>query len=415
MDSLRELFKIGRGPSSSHTMGPERASIKFKKMYPNATKYDVYLYGSLAATGRGHMTDKIIINTLAPINVEIHWDANFVHPYHTNYMKFVAFENEKELGTLDIFSVGGGTIQEMKDGNIENLTLKPTYKLKKLEDIIKYCENKGIDLADYVYENEGNDIWEFLKSIANQMDKTIVEGLGNSGYLPAKIKVKRKAYDMYKEYEKAPIHLKLTKKIFSYALATSEQNASGGVMVTAPTCGACGVVPAVLIAMREEFNLDDITVAKGLGIAGLIGTLIKENATISGAEGGCQAEIGSACSMASAMAAYFLGANMREIEYAAESGIEHALGMTCDPIGGYVIVPCIERNAVFAVKALNTASFVVSVGQEHIISFDDVVVTMAETGRDLAPAYRETSIGGLAKYYDKLKEKSNEDEKNIDN
>lgn len=415
MDSLRELFKIGRGPSSSHTMGPERASIKFKKMYPNATKYDVYLYGSLAATGRGHMTDKIIINTLAPINVEIHWDANFVHPYHTNYMKFVAFENEKELGTLDIFSVGGGTIQEMKDGNIENLTLKPTYELKKLEDIIKYCENKGIDLADYVYENEGNDIWEFLKSIANQMDKTIVEGLGNSGYLPAKIKVKRKAYDMYKEYEKAPIHLKLTKKIFSYALATSEQNASGGVMVTAPTCGACGVVPAVLIAMREEFNLDDITVAKGLGIAGLIGTLIKENATISGAEGGCQAEIGSACSMASAMAAYFLGANMREIEYAAESGIEHALGMTCDPIGGYVIVPCIERNAVFAVKALNTASFVVSVGQEHIISFDDVVVTMAETGRDLAPAYRETSIGGLAKYYDKLKEKSNEDEKNIDN
>ncbi|WP_156286657.1 L-serine ammonia-lyase, iron-sulfur-dependent, subunit alpha [Oceanivirga salmonicida] len=410
MDSLKELFKIGRGPSSSHTMGPERAAISFKKMYPNATHYVVNLYGSLAATGRGHMTDKIIIETLAPKKVEILWHADIVHPYHTNYMKFIAYNGNEVLKEWEVFSVGGGTIQEMQDGKIEDLTLKETYELSNLKDIISWCKQNNKELWEYVEENEGSDIWKFLNEIEISMEKTIKEGLNKTGNLPAKIKVKRKAHDMYNEYLNAKNALKLSKKIFAYALATSEENASGGTVVTAPTCGACGVIPAVLIAMKEEFELDDTTTARGLGIAGLIGTLIKTNATISGAEGGCQAEIGSACSMASAMAAYFLGASIDEIEYAAESGLEHALGMTCDPVGGYVIVPCIERNAIFAVKALNTANYVTSVGADHVISFDDVVTTMAETGKDLAPAYRETSTGGLAKYYEKLLKKENKNE-----
>ncbi|VWL85099.1 L-serine ammonia-lyase, iron-sulfur-dependent, subunit alpha [Oceanivirga miroungae] len=399
MDSLKELFKIGRGPSSSHTIGPERASKIFKNMYEDCDSYNVYLYGSLAATGKGHMTDKIIIETLAPKKVNIYWDASFVHPYHTNYLKFVAIKDDKEIGSIDVFSVGGGTIEIGESKKDEK---KKVYKLTKLKDIIAYCKEKNITLYEYVEQNEGKEIWDFLKQILNQMQQTIENGLSKDGYLPAKIKVKRKAKDMYKEYEKANEALKLTKKIFAYALATSEENASNGTMVTAPTCGACGVIPSVLIALKEEFAFSDEMLIRSLAIAGLIGNLIKENATISGAEGGCQAEIGSATSMAAAMAAFLFGANMDEIEYAAESGLEHALGMTCDPIGGYVIIPCIERNAVFAVKALNTANFVVSVGQDHVISFDDVVVTMAETGRDLIPAYRETSTGGLAKYYEKL-------------
>lgn len=403
MDSLKELFKIGRGPSSSHTIGPERACKKFKNMYPDADYYNVYLYGSLAATGKGHMTDKIIIETLYPKKVNIYWDASYVHKYHTNYLKLEAIKNDIKIGSIDVFSVGGGTIEISYDGeNIEKSENKNIYPHSKLKDIIDYCKNKNISLYEYVEENEGKDIWDFLKEILKQMEETIKNGLNKDGLLPAKIKVKRKAYDMYKEYEKANQSLKLTKKIFSYALATSEENASNGLMVTAPTCGACGVIPSVLIALKEEFSFSEDKLLKSLAIAGLIGNLIKKNATISGAEGGCQAEIGSATSMAAAMAAFLFDASIDEIEYAAESGLEHALGMTCDPIGGYVIIPCIERNAVFAVKALNTANFVVSVGKEHVISFDDVVITMAETGRDLIPAYRETSTGGLAKYYEKL-------------
>lgn len=400
MESLKEVFKVGCGPSSSHTMGPERAAKKFKQDYPEAVSYRVHLYGSLAATGKGHMTDYIIIKTLKPKETEVVWNADYVHKFHTNFMKFEALNGDKEvIGSWEVFSIGGGTILDL---NSDATKIPEPYNLTKLKDIIEWCKENNKELWEYVDYCEDKDIWEYLTMIYRTMERTVKRGITKDGYLPAKLKFKRKAKDMYEQAMTTNPMLKLTKLIFAYALAASEENASAGEVVTAPTCGACGVIPGVLIALTEEMKLDEITAIRGLAIAGLIGALIKTNATVSGAEGGCQAEIGSACSMASAMAAYFLGANIDEIEYAAESGMEHALGMTCDPVGGYVIVPCIERNALFATRALNTANYILSVGQNHVISFDDVILTMAETGKDLCPAYRETSEGGLAKYYEKL-------------
>lgn len=406
MESLKEVFKIGRGPSSSHTMGPERAAQKFKNMYPNAYKYRVELYGSLAATGKGHMTDYIVKKTLSPKHTDILWNALYIHPYHTNYIKFVAIdENDNDFAVSEFFSIGGGNLIEMVDGKIQETPLKEPYELNKLKDIMNWCNDNKKELWEYVDYCEDKDIWEYLESIYDAMYRCVKHGIQKDGLLPAKLKFQRKAKQMYEQSINAPLSLRLTKRMFSYALAASEENASGEEVVTAPTCGACGVIPGVLIAMVEEFDIDKKTAIKGLAVAGIIGSLIKKNATVSGAEGGCQAEIGSACSMASAMATFFLGGDLDQIEYAAESGMEHALGMTCDPVGGYVIVPCIERNAVFSVKALNTANYVLSVGSDHIISFDDVIITMAETGKDLCPAYRETSKGGLAKYYEKLLDK----------
>lgn len=405
MESLKEVFKIGRGPSSSHTMGPERASIKFKDKYPDADKYIVELYGSLAATGRGHMTDKIIYETLYPKEVEILWDASFVHPHHTNYMVFNAIKNNENIGRMEVFSIGGGTIQEVIDGKIEEVNNRSKYELTTIKHILKWCEDNNKELWEYVKENEDEDIFDYLYDIYLSMKKTIEIGITKDGFLPAKIKFQRKAKIMYEKAQEEIPSRKLNKKMFAYALATSEENASGGTVVTAPTCGACGVLPAVLVSMVEEYNLSKEQIVRGLAIAGIIGSLIKHNATVSGAEGGCQAEIGSATSMASAMATYFMGGDVRDIEYAAESGLEHALGLTCDPIGGYVIIPCIERNAIYALKAYNTAEYVLSIGSEHSIGFDDVVRTMAQTGRDLLEKYKETSTGGLALYYEKLLKK----------
>lgn len=402
MESLKELYKIGSGPSSSHTMGPQRASKIFKNMC-DAHHYKVYLYGSLAATGKGHLTDYIIKQELSPKPVEFIWNAKYIHEYHTNYLKFEAYNEKDELiKDLEVFSTGGGSIRIMENGVIKDSGNVDPYKLTSLKDIIKWCKDNNKELWEYVEYCEGPDIWNHLRDILDAMTKCVKTGIQKEGLLPSKLRFERKAKKMYEKSLNSPESLRLTKKMFSYALASSEENASGGNVVTAPTCGACGVMPAVLVAMVEEFNLDETTAIRGLAVAGLIGLLIKTNATVSGAEGGCQAEIGSACSMASSMATYFMGGNCDEIEYAAESGLEHALGMTCDPIGGYVIVPCIERNAVFSVKALNTANYVMSVGSDHIISFDEVVKTMYETGKDLAKEYRETSDGGLAKYYEKL-------------
>lgn len=401
MESLKEVFKIGCGPSSSHTMGPERAAKEFKKRCTDAKKYQAYLYGSLAATGKGHMTDWIIEKTFMPKPTTVFWDPSFIHPYHTNYMKLVALdEKDNILDTMEVFSIGGGSIREIKNGVVEQSSVEQPYKLEHMTDIVNWCKKNNKKMWEYVFENE--DIEQYLDDIYDAMYRCVKRGIKKEGLLPAKLRFKRKAKEMYEKAMIAPESLKLTKKMFAYALASSEENASAGEVVTAPTCGACGVIPAVLVAMVEEFNIDRKRAIRGLAIAGLVGSIIKKNATVSGAEGGCQAEIGSACSMASAMATYFMGGDANQIEYAAESGMEHALGMTCDPIGGYVIVPCIERNAVFSVKALNTANYVMSVDPDHIISFDDVIVTMAETGKDLRQGYRETSTSGLAKYYEKL-------------
>lgn len=400
MDSLKELFKIGCGPSSSHTMGPERAAKKFGKENENAHSFRVELYGSLAATGKGHLTDWIIEETLKPRKTEIVWMPEYVHPYHTNGMKFIALdENENILNEWLVFSVGGGTIKDLSDAGSKT---EEVYKLNKLDDIIKWCKENNKELWQYVEECEGKEIWNHLKDILDTMHNAVSEGIEKDGILPGKLKLQRRAKGFYDKIKGQHNYHVITKKIFAYALAVAEQNSSAGTIVTAPTCGAAGVIPGLLRAMREEHSLDEETCLKALAIGGLIGNLIKQNATISGAEAGCQAEIGAACSMASAMTAYILGGTLEQIEYAAEMGMEHHLGMTCDPVGGYVQIPCIERNAIVAVRSLNTADYALSTDGHHTISFDQVVITMKETGKDMCPSYKETSIGGLAKYYEQF-------------
>ena len=400
MDSLKELFKIGCGPSSSHTMGPERAAKKFGKENENAHSFRVELYGSLAATGKGHLTDWIIEETLKPRKTEIVWMPEYVHPYHTNGMKFIALdENGNILNEWLVFSVGGGTIKDLSDAGSKT---EEVYKLNKLDDIIKWCKENNKELWQYVEECEGKEIWNHLKDILDTMHNAVSEGIEKDGILPGKLKLQRRAKGFYDKIKGQHNYHVITKKIFAYALAVAEQNSSAGTIVTAPTCGAAGVIPGLLRAMREEHSLDEETCLKALAIGGLIGNLIKQNATISGAEAGCQAEIGAACSMASAMAAYILGGTLEQMEYAAEMGMEHHLGMTCDPVGGYVQIPCIERNAIVAVRSLNTADYALSTDGHHTISFDQVVITMKETGKDMCPSYKETSIGGLAKYYEQF-------------
>lgn len=402
MDTLKELFKIGCGPSSSHTIGPQRAVGRAKEKFPNADSFIVELWGSLAATGKGHFTDWIIVETFKPMEVEIKWLPNFVHELHTNGMKFIAFDKDKKnIGEYTVFSVGGGTIKDL-DELLDKSPKTEVYPLNTMKDIMEWCKDNNKELWQYVDEFEDPSIWEHLKKIYQAMDEAVTRGLNREGLLPGPLKYPRKAKEMYEKALTKRASLLLTNKIFAYALAVSEENASIGQVVTAPTCGASGVIPGLLRAMREEYELKEDEILKGLAIAGIIGNLIKHNATISGAEGGCQAEVGSACSMGAAMATYFMGGNIDQIEYAAESAMEHHLGMTCDPVGGFVIIPCIERNAICSVRALNTATYCLSTDGSHTISFDEVVKTMKETGKDMCSAYKETSDGGLAKYYEKI-------------
>ena len=397
MDSLKELYKIGNGPSSSHTMGPQKAAKMFRDRNQNAEFFKVELYGSLAATGKGHLTDWIIIETLKPKSCEINWKPQIVKEFHTNGMLFQAFDKEEKLlETWEVYSVGGGSIMEASESRTGKNGI---YPLTKLEDIIKWCKDNCKELWEYVEEYEDKDIWAYLMKIWHSMEKTIDIGLSKTGVLPGTLKYPRKAQMFYKKARREGSRLKNTGLTFAYALAVSEENGGGGIVVTAPTCGACGVVPAVLRSIKEELSLDEEEILKGLAIGGLIGNLIKENASISGAEVGCQGEVGAACSMAAAIATYFYGGTLRQIEYAAEMALEHHLGMTCDPVGGYVQVPCIERNAVAAERALSAANYSLFTDGSHRVSFDEVVITMMETGKDLKCAYRETSEGGLAKNY----------------
>lgn len=402
MDTIRELYKIGRGPSSSHTMGPAKAAMTVLEKFPNADHFIVELWGSLAATGKGHLTDWIIIETLKPRDVEIIWKPNFVHEFHTNGLRFIAFDsNNQELGDWIVFSVGGGTIKGLEEIGEKTVSIQQTYPHRSLEAIMERCKENNKELWEYIEYCEGKEIWDFLRTIYQTMNEAIQRGLANDGVLPGPLKLKRRAKEMYENAISQHDPLLLTNKMFAYALAVGEENANGGVIVTAPTCGSSGVIPGMLKAMEEAYHLSEEQVLRGLAIGGLIGNLIKHNATISGAEGGCQAEIGSACSMASAMAVYFLWGSIEQIEYAAESGLEHHLGMTCDPVGGFVQIPCIERNAIVSTRSLNTALYCMSTDGSHTISFDEVVQTMLETGRDICSAYRETSLWGLAKYYEK--------------
>lgn len=398
MQSIKELFKIGNGPSSSHTMGPKRAVEMFKKMNPSADKFKIKLYGSLALTGKGHLTDYIILQTLKPKEATIEFDTNFECTVHPNTMDMFAYKNDKLLDKMRVYSVGGGTI---KIDDTNDYEPEEVYKLNKFEDIKDYCINKNMNLCEYVFEVEGKEnIKEYLKNVWKVMEDAVIRGLNTTGTIPGRLKLQRKAKSIYEFcLDDESSDVRRCRLLTSFAYAVSEENASGGVIVTAPTCGASGILPAVLYYMKEEKNVSDEKIIEALAVSGLIGNIIKKNASISGAECGCQAEVGTACSMAAAAVAYLLGLDIDRIENSAEVAMEHHLGLTCDPILGYVQIPCIERNGVAALRAVDAAYLSMFLGQHKFIPLDMVIDTMYETGKDLNSHYRETSEGGLAKKY----------------
>ncbi len=399
MESLRELYRIGRGPSSSHTMGPSHAAALFKKEYPQADRFRATLYGSLAKTGRGHLTDVAIVDAFAPLPAEILWETATPEDSlpHPNTMDLEAFQGDSLLGRWRVFSVGGGKIQI--EGR-PSVAPQDVYPLSTFREIKAYCEENNKFLWQFVEENEGPEIWDYLRDVWKQMKATVYAGLNTEGVLHGGLGVQRKAkYLIRQRHMDESAETRENRKVCAYAFAVSEENAGGGVVVTAPTCGASGVLPAVLLFKQEQHGFSDTEVCHALATAGVIGNIIKTNASISGAECGCQAEVGSACSMAAAGLAELYHMELDQIEYAAEVAMEHHLGLTCDPIGGLVQIPCIERNAVAAMRAINALSLANFLTYTRKISFDVVVRTMYETGRDLFSKYRETSEGGLAKVY----------------
>ena len=399
MQSLREIYKIGRGPSSSHTMGPERAIKIMRERYPKADLFKVTLYGSLALTGAGHGTDTVIKQTAAPVKCEVAWDTQTPCPVHPNTMDIKAYCGGKLLCEKRVYSVGGGSV--LFEGEPAEVESDNIYPLNTYKEIAEYCNAHNIRLWQYAVICEGPDILDYLSRVWARMKQTIHEGLTTSGVLPGKLGTQRRAQMLYNQrHIDESAQTRENRIVCSYAFATGEQNAAGGIVVTAPTCGACGVVPSVLKYMQEERRFTDEQIVRALAAGGIIGNLIKKNASISGAECGCQAEIGSACSMAAAALAELFEMGLGQIEYAAEVAMEHHLGLTCDPIAGLVQIPCIERNAVAAMRAINALSLANFLADTRKISFDIIVKTMYNTGKDLLNGYRETSVGGLAKYYE---------------
>ena len=394
MESLKELYKAGNGPSSSHTMGPQRAAEQFKNKYPEAASFKAHLYGSLAATGEEHLKDYIIKKTLEPKHVEIIWREDIVKPYHPNGMMLEAIDAEGNvIGDWTIYSVGGGTIAEE---GMRNAGGNDTYPHSTMEEIIAWCKENHKNFVDYVKTYDDEDIMDFLVTIKDAMKQSIIDGLNTTEVIPGKLNLERKAHYFYKQYL---ANKELNTLLYSYALAASEQNASGNVIVTAPTCGSAGVLPGVFFAMQDFYGYSDEMILEALAVAGLVGVLVKRNGSVSGAEVGCQGEVGVACAMAAAAVAFLKGGSLRQIEYAAEIGLEHHLGMTCDPAYGYVQIPCIERNAMGAQRAVDAANYALLTDGEHHVTFDQIVKIMDETGRDLMDKYRETSNGGIAQLF----------------
>ena len=397
MESLRELYKIGRGPSSSHSMGPSKAATLFRERFPQADHFRAVLRGALAKTGKGHRTDFCILEAFSPLPCEIEFDVNTTDLYHPNTMLLFAYEEEKHLGFWEVYSVGGGSIV-IKGEPV--YTPDRIYPHNSFAEISAYCEEKGIRLWQYVEEFEGKEIWDYLDEMWETMLHSMKEGLEAEGELFGGLGVQRKAKYLFRQrHMDENAETKENRLVCSYAFAVSEQNAACGTIVTAPTCGSCGILPAVLKYVSDKRGFDRAQILHALATAGLMGNLIKTNASISGAECGCQAEVGSACAMASAGLGELYSMDIDQIEYAAEVALEHHLGLTCDPIRGLVQIPCIERNAVAAMRAINAVNLANFLTHSRKISFDTVVKTMYETGRDLSHRYRETSEGGLAKLY----------------
>lgn len=394
MESITKIYRIGNGPSSSHTMGPNKAAIIFRKKNPDAAAYRITLYGSLAATGKGHLTDKAIEQGLESDNVTFLWKPETFLPFHNNAMLFEALDSEGNIkDNWTVYSVGGGALA---DEHTEESVQHVYADHHSITEIFKYIDRHGMTYWEYVEKYEGSGIWDYLAECWKVMQDTIEKGLQTEGVLPGGLYLKRKAPSYFVRATSYKPSLQGRCLVIAYALATAEENAAGGRIVTAPTCGSSGVLPAVLYHLKKNHDFKELAILKAMATAGLFATVVKSNASISGAQVGCQGEIGVACSMAAAAANQLFGGTPQQIEYAAEMGLEHNLGLTCDPICGLVQIPCIERTAYASMRALGANLYTMMSDGRHIISFDKVVKTMNLTGKDLPSLYKETAAGGLA-------------------
>lgn len=396
MKSLRELFRIGQGPSSSHTLAPRQAAGAFLLRWPDAAGYRVTLFGSLAATGRGHLTDQVLAQTFAARNWSLLWKPEQLLPLHPNGLRFEAFDAAGGLlQSWEVYSVGGGALLDplLPCGSSD------LYPLTNMAAILQHCEQTGESLWNYVRGCEGEAIDGYFDEVWAAMRASIEGGLANEGPLPGPLGLARKARSLQRKVSLFGPHFQQDGLLCAYAHAVAEENACGGIIVTAPTCGASGVLPAVLRYLDETLGCNADDLRRALAVAGLVGNLVKHNASISGAEVGCQGEIGTACAMAAAAATKLHGGSLAQIEYAAEMGLEHHLGLTCDPVLGLVQIPCIERNAHAATRALSCCHFALLSDGRHKIPFDEIVAVMKETGQALPPLYRETAGAGIAQAY----------------
>lgn len=396
MESIKQIYRIGHGPSSSHTMGPMRAAKLFQERNSTAARFHVTLYGSLAATGKGHMTDTAILEVLTPVApTHITWEPKIVLPFHPNGMLFESFdENNQRLEAWTVYSIGGGTLA---NEDFNELKTKEIYDKSTIQEIQTYCEKTGLSYWEYVEQCEGPEIWDYLSEVWKIMQTAILNGLEAEGVIPGGLGVRRKAADYYIRAKGYGNNIRSRGMVYAFALAVSEENACGGEIVTAPTCGSCGVLPAVLYHLKDTRDFTDLRILRALATAGLFGNVVRTNASVSGAEVGCQGEVGVACAMAAAAASQLFGGTAAQIEYAAEMGLEYHLGLTCDPVCGLVQIPCIERNAFAAARALDANTFSNFSDGKHRVSFDQVVEVMRQTGHDLPSLYKETSEGSLAK------------------
>lgn len=396
MESIKQLYKIGYGPSSSHTMGPRNAAKQFGKKNPDAASFEVTLYGSLAATGKGHLTDKAIEDVLTKIApTQILWNPDVFLPFHPNGMRFRALDAQGAItDEITLYSIGGGDI--VAEGEVRADSEK-VYDMTTMSEILKWCDSTGHSFWEYVDKCEDHSIWEHLAKVWKVMKEAVERGIEAEGVLPGGLGVARKATSYYVHAAGYNSSLKSRGLVYAYALAVSEENAAGGKIVTAPTCGSCGIVPAVLYHLHTSKGFSEQRILRALATAGLFGNVVKHNASVSGAEVGCQGEVGVACAMAAAAASQLFGGTPRQIEYSAEMGLEHHLGLTCDPVCGLVQIPCIERNAYAAARALDANLYSAFSDGRHSVSFDRIVEVMKETGHDLPSLYKETAQGGLAK------------------
>ena len=381
-------------------MGPRAAAEMFISSHPESRKVRAELYGSLAATGKGHLTDKAIRDVLSShgIEAEILWFPDVEKPFHPNALTLTAIEGP--AGSETYYSVGGGKV--IREGEEQSDVPQPydDEHVGSMTRLLRYCDENGYQIWETAIEAEGEGILDYMAEVWDAMKESIRRGLEAEGVLPGGLHLQRKACQAYAKSKDFTGSLGNAAQAFAYSLAVSEENAGGGRIVTAPTCGSCGVLPGVLYHLMKEYEIPEIRVLRALLTAGMVGNIVKANGSISGAEVGCQGEVGVACAMAGAAAAQLTGGTIRQIEYAAEMGLEHHLGLTCDPLMGLVQIPCIERNAMACMRAIDHASFVLTGDGRHTISFDDVVEVMMETGHALPSLYRETSMGGLARIHE---------------